>query len=103
MHDNGQLFGAAIIELPCGEPVELERIAARSRRPKADVEEFLRCSPAEWDEGGASWASRFFASSEATESWRRGREDVIVVPVAEAFEPLRRLMQRWDPEANEAA
>lgn len=45
----------------------------------------------------------FFATSEAAESWRQEREDIIVVPVAEAFEPLRQLMQRWAPEANEAA
>lgn len=45
----------------------------------------------------------FFASSEAAESWRRDRDDVIVTPVPDAFEPLSQLMQRWDPTASEAA
>jgi alkylmercury lyase len=192
VNDNGRVMGAAIIELAGGEPMELERIAARSGLPEAEVREFLRSSPAEWDERGRlvgfgltlrqtrhryttagralyTWCApdalafpvltgepalvestcfvtgaairievapdgvravepagavvsivprdvgvdelrervcheqHFFVSSDAAESWRREREDVIVVPVAEAFEPLRRLMQRWAPEANEAA
>jgi alkylmercury lyase len=44
-----------------------------------------------------------FASREAAEAWRGEREGVIIVAVADAFEPLRRLTQRWVPDPSEAA
>jgi alkylmercury lyase len=192
VHDNGRLMGAAIVELSGGDPVGPEQLATRAALPVADVREFLRSSPAEWDDQGRlvgfgltlrqtrhryttsgrtlyTWCApdalafpvltgepalvestclvtgeairvevapdgvravapagavvsivprdvavdelrerlcheqHFFVSSEVAESWRREREDVIVVAVADAFEPLRRLMQRWAPEASEAA
>jgi alkylmercury lyase len=42
----------AIVELAGGEPVDVERIAARARVPEAQALDFLRSSPAEWDERG---------------------------------------------------
>ena len=189
---NASVIAAAIVELADGKPVQAEQIAARAGRPAAEVLEFLRSSPAEWDDQGRlvgfgvtlrqtrhrymtgartlyTWCApdalafpvllrapaviespcfatgepirievgadgvrsveppravvsivphavglsefrerlcheqHFFAASEAAEAWRHAREDVMVVPVAEAFEPLRRLMQRWVPQASEAA
>jgi alkylmercury lyase len=192
VNENASLMTAAIVELANGEPVHPERIAARAGRPAAEAIEFLRGSPAEWDDHGRlvglgltlretphrfttrgrtlyTWcapdalafpvllgteaviASRcfatgetvrielgpdgvhevepasavvslvphavglgdfrerlchqqhFFASSEAAAAWRRDRDDVVIVPVADAFEPLRGLMRRWAGTESEAA
>jgi alkylmercury lyase len=45
----------------------------------------------------------FFVSSAAAAAWRQTREDVLIVPVADAFDPLRRLMRRWAGTESEAA
>jgi alkylmercury lyase len=190
VNENGSLMAAAIIELAGGEPVVPARVAERSGRPSAEVLEFLRSSPAEWDDRGRlvgfgltlrptrhrfttgehtlyTWCApdalafpvligapaivestcfatgapirvevepdrvraveppdavvsivpravgvdefrerlcheqHFFASGEAAAPWRQGREDVLVASVANAFEPLRRMMQRWAGQATE--
>ena len=44
----------------------------------------------------------FFASSEAADAWRGEREGVLVVPVADAFEPLRQLMRHWTAHPSAA-
>lgn len=45
----------------------------------------------------------FFASGEAAAPWRQAREDALVASVADVFEPLRRMMQRWTGQASEVA
>jgi alkylmercury lyase len=192
VNENGCLMGAAIIELAAGEPVELARIAVRAGLPESEVREFLRSSPAEWDDAGRlvgfgltlrrtrhryttngrslyTWCApdalafpaltgqpaliestcqvtgaairvditpdgvrnvvpagavvsivprdigidelrerlcheqHFFATAGAAEAWRGDRDDVILVAVADAFEPLRTLMERWTPTPREVA
>jgi alkylmercury lyase len=189
---NARLMGAAIIELVTGDPVELERIAARAGLPESGVREFLRSSPAEWDDAGRlvgfgltlrqtrhryttsgrtlyTWCApdalafpaltgqpaliestcfvtgapirveiapdgvrgvdpagavvsivprdvgvgelrerlcheqHFFATRAVAETWRPDRDDVILVAVADAYEPLRQLMDRWTPATGEMA
>lgn len=46
------VVAAAIAELAGGEPVEVARIAARADRPALEVLDFLRRSPAEFDDDG---------------------------------------------------
>jgi len=48
----GALTPAVLAELAGGEPVAPERIAARAGVPAAEVLDFLRASPAEWDADG---------------------------------------------------
>jgi alkylmercury lyase len=191
VNENASLIAAAIVELADGTPVRPERIAARAGRPAAEAVEFLRGSPAEWDDQGRlvglgltlrqtphrfttrgrtlyTWCApdalafpvllganaviesrcfatgesvrielrpdgahhvepasavvsivpravalgdfrerlcheqHFFVSGEAA-AWRHTREDVLIVPVADAFGPLRRLMRRWAGTKSEAA
>jgi alkylmercury lyase len=45
----------------------------------------------------------FFASHEAAAPWRQAREEALVASVADAFDPLRRMMQRWAGRAGEVA
>ena len=180
----GRLLAAPVVELAAGEPVDPERIAARAGVPVAEALDFLRSSPAEWDDRGRlvgfglslretrhrfitagrtlyTWCGpdalafpvllgalariespcfatgepitidvapdgvravapagavvsifmravqlddlrerlcneqHFFVSADAAAAWSKQRPGVTVVPVAEAFEPLRRLMEHW--------
>ena len=189
---NAPLMGAAIIELAAGEPVELQRVAARAGLTEPEVRDFFRQTPAEWDDHGRlvgfgvtlretrhryttggrtlyTWCApdalafpaltdqlaliestchetgvairvditpdgvrnvdpagavvsivprdigvqelrellcneqHFFATVDAAEAWRGDRDDVILVPVADAFEPLRTLMRHWTPTPREVA
>jgi alkylmercury lyase len=189
VNENASLMAAAIVELGGGEPVDPGRTAARAGRPTCEALDFLRGSPAQWDDRGRlvgfgltlrqtrhrvttearTWCApdalafpvplgapaviespcfvsgepirievatdgvcaveppgavvstlpaqvgavelrerlchqqHFFASNETAQAWRWAREDVLVVPVADAFDPLRRLMLRWAGHDDAAA
>jgi alkylmercury lyase len=99
----------ALVESTCfatGTPVTVE-VARDGVRAVDPATAFVSIVPR--DVGVAELRERlcheqhFFASGEAALTWRQDREDVLLVPVADAFEPLRWMMRRWAGEESEAA